>query len=114
MKGYSGGSFSVFLDEEAAILEREGVEVALHDGRENLFLLRVVLVASVHETIFLARVAVEITIQHKVPFLLHPLYHLLRMVDSRVQLLAGVDPLPIQVDHAEVAPVVSDDDAVRV
>lgn len=111
---YSGCAFPVFLYLKAAVLERKGVEVGLDDGGKDLFLLAGVLVAAVHEAVLLAGVPVEVTVQHEVTLLFHALYHLLRVVDGRVQLLVGVDPLPVQVHQTQVAPVVAHNHSVGV
>lgn len=56
----------------------------------------------------------EVAVDQQLALLLHPFYHLLCVVDGRVQLLVGVDPLAVQVHLGQVASVVANDDAVDV
>ena len=102
------------MDEKAAVLEGKGVEVGFHNGRVDLFLLRCVLVAAVHEAVFLPRVTMEVAVEHEVPLLLHTLDELLGVVDGWVELLVGVDPLSVEIDQIEVAAIVADDDSIGV
>jgi hypothetical protein len=50
------------LDQEAAVLEREGIAISLHNCREYLLFFEVIFITSVHKAIFLSGMAMEIAI----------------------------------------------------
>lgn len=104
---YPRGAFTVFLNQEAAVLERKCIQVAFDNGREDLFLLRVIFGTAIHETVFLPRMSMEITIKYKLPLFLHPFNHLFGVKNGRMKLFIGIYPLPVEVNQAEVASIVT-------
>jgi hypothetical protein len=65
------------LNKETAISKREGIAVGSHDSGENLLLFGVILRTAVHKTVFLSRVAMEITVDKQLSLLFHSFNHLL-------------------------------------
>jgi hypothetical protein len=111
---YSCSAFAVLLEHEATILKGEHLAVILHEPGEDLLLPGGIPGTAIDKGVLLPGVAVEIAVEHEVPLLLHPLDELLGVVDGGVALLAGVDPLPIQVHAGQVAPVVAVDHPVDI
>ena len=111
---YSRSSLSIFLNEEAAIFERESIAVGLHDSWKYLLFFWCILVTSIHETIFFSWVAMKITVKHQLSLLLHSLYHLFGMVNCRMSLFDWIYPLSIQVHQTQIASVVTNNNSVRI
>jgi hypothetical protein len=107
-QAYPRGAFAVFLDQEAAVLERKCIQVAFYNRREDLLFFRVIFRTTIHETVFLSGVAMKVTVQHKLSLFFHPLYHLLRMKNCWMKLFVRIDPLPIEIHHAKVAAIIAD------
>ena len=71
-------------------------------------------VASIHENVLAPTVTVEVTKDWKLPLFGEGMYHLLCVVDRRVQHFGGSLPPSIQVTTSQRAPVISIDNAVGV
>lgn len=56
----------------------------------------------------------EVTINQQLSFLLHSFNHLLGVEDCGVQFFIGVNPLPIEINLCQIAPIVSDNNSVDV
>lgn len=56
----------------------------------------------------------EVAVKHEIPLLFHAFDELLGVVNGGMELLVGIDPLAIQIYQTEIAPVVADNDAVRI
>lgn len=115
----AAGLLLALLELEAALPELEHAVQALEHRREHAQhevvgpgVAREL--AAVHESVLLARVAVQVAEQLDLAFLLEHLQHALREVDRRVQVLARLQPAPVQVEAQQRAAVVAVHDAVGV
>lgn len=112
---YSCGTFSLFLNIEAAVLEAEYGTVVLHKNGEDLLLFRWVFSgASINKDILFSIMPVNVTAKPKLSLLFCLFNKELSEINGGMCFLRRFDPLPIQISTRQVAPIVTDDDSIDV
>jgi hypothetical protein len=113
--GDSSSSVFHFVHGESTLLEGEVVQQLGHDVGEHSGGMGLVLqIVAVHEDVLLARVAMQVAVQHKFSFLHELSYQSLHSEDLGVDHLARSLPPPIQVLATQSASVVAIDDSIGV
>lgn len=109
-------SLLLLLDVEVAALEAEHIGVLREKQRENALLQAIgsLVGAAVHEEVLASGVAVNIAVEEDVTRLERLAHHHLGGAVLGALLHAWGNPLTIQIEAAEAAPVVADDDSIRV
>lgn len=113
---HAGSRFSRFLYLKVTRVELEIFVIFAEQKREDPFLQSVCFLvrAPVHKQILGARVPMIVAVKKDVAAVLGLAHHNLGRVVLRAQLLARRQPLSVQVQTTQTAPVVADNHSVRV
>jgi len=110
-------SFFNLLNCKTTVFKVEVIKVLIeHHGEYSFFQLVILfrLTISKHKQVHICRMTMKITEEEDRSRIKSLLHHQLSMVISRVQLVIGSNPLPIEVNTCQTASIIANNDTIRV